>query len=72
VQRIRAAVPKAGESLAAWQALAQLGAKLGVPLAYASAGEVFADASQHHGFMKGVVWEPPVPPVLLRFGESRG
>jgi NADH-quinone oxidoreductase subunit G len=72
VQRIRAAVPKTGESLAAWQALAQLGAKLGVPLAYASAGEVFADASQHHGFMKGVVWEPPVPPVLLRFGESRG
>jgi len=72
VQRIHAAIPCTGEVVPGWRALALLGSKLGVDLAYASAGEVFSEAAHRHAFMKGATWGPPSPPVQLRFGESRG
>jgi NADH-quinone oxidoreductase subunit G len=72
VQRIHAAIPCTGEVVPGWRALALLGNKLGVDLAYASAGEVFTEAANRHAFMKGATWGPPSPPVQLRFGESRG
>lgn len=72
VQRIHSATSPAGESLPAWRALALVASKAGVALAYASAGEVFAEAAQRHAFLKDVAWGPPSPPVQLRFGESRG
>ena len=72
VQRIHAAIPCSGEVVPGWRALSLLGGKLGVDLAYASAGEVFFEAAHRHFFMKGATWGPPSPPVQLRFGESRG
>ncbi len=72
VQRIHAAVPPQGEAHPTWHALALLGSKLGVDLAYASAEEVFSEAVARYPFMKGSLWGPPVTPVQLRFGESRG
>jgi NADH-quinone oxidoreductase subunit G len=72
VQRIHPAIAVTGEAAPAWRVLAVLASKLGVDLAYASAGEVFAEASTRHPFMKDLAWGPPSPPVLLRFGESRG
>ena len=72
VQRIHPAIPCTGEVVPGWRALALLGSKLGVALAYASAGEVFSEAANRHAFMKGATWGPPSPPVQLRFGESRG
>jgi NADH-quinone oxidoreductase subunit G len=72
VQRIHAALPVRGESVPAWRAVAMLGAKLSVDLAYASAAEVFSEAADRHAFMKDAVWGPPAEPVQLRFGGSRG
>jgi len=72
VQRIHAAIPSRGEAMPAWRAVAMLGRKLAVDLAYASAAEVFGDAVAKHAFMKNAVWGPPAEPVQLRFGESRG
>ena len=72
IQRVHAAIPCAGEVVPGWRALALLAAKLGFDLAYASAGEVFSEATNFHAFMKGATWGSPSPPVQLRFGESRG
>jgi NADH-quinone oxidoreductase subunit G len=72
VQQIHAAFPPRGEGMPAWRAAALLGSKLSVDLAYASAGEVFADAAARHPFMKELAWAPPAKPVQLRFGNSRG
>jgi len=72
VQRLHQAIPCVGEVVPGWQALALLGSKLGVELAYASAGEVFSEAARRHSFMTGETWGASVPPVQLRFGDSRG
>jgi NADH-quinone oxidoreductase subunit G len=72
VQRIHAAVPARGEAVPGWRAVALLGDKLGIDLAYASAAEVFSDAAARHAFLKAAVWGPPAKPVQLRFGGSRG
>jgi len=72
VQQIHAAFPPRGEGMPAWRAAALLGSKLSIDLAYASAGEVFADAAARHPFMKELAWAPPAKPVQLRFGNSRG
>jgi NADH-quinone oxidoreductase subunit G len=72
VQRIHAAIPTRGETVPGWRAVAMLGAKLGIDLAYACAAEVFSDAAARHDFLKSAVWGPPAKPVHLRFGESRG
>jgi NADH dehydrogenase/NADH:ubiquinone oxidoreductase subunit G len=72
VQRIHAAIPCTGDVVPGWQALALLGGKLGIDLAYTSASEVFSEAANRHAFMKGATWGAPSQPVQLRFGESRG
>ena len=72
VQRLHAAFPPKGEGMPAWRAAALLGGQLSVDLAYASAAEVFADATARHPFMRDFAWGPPAKPVQLRFGESRG
>ena len=72
VQRIHAALGTRGDVMPAWRALALLGSKLSINLAYASAAEVFSDAAARHDFMKDVVFGPPAVPVELRFGGSRG
>ncbi len=72
VQRIQPALSSPGEAVPGWQALALLAGKRGVSLAYASAGEAFAEAALRYPFMKDAVWGQCRPPVQLRFGESRG
>ncbi len=72
VQRIHPAVPVTGEVVPAWRALSLLAGELGVNLAFASAGEVFAEAASRYPFMKEATWGPSSPPVQLRFGDSRG
>jgi predicted molibdopterin-dependent oxidoreductase YjgC len=72
VQRIHRAVPPAGDALPAWEALAHLGRKVGAAIDYATAKQVFLDASAKHAFMKGAEWGRPHLPVQLRFAASRG
>ena len=72
VQRLHAAIPCTGEVVPGWRALALLAGQFGGELGYTSAGDVFAEATNRHAFMKGATWGPPSPPVQLRFGESRG
>lgn len=72
VQRIRAAVPPAGDALPGWEALAHLGRKLGATLDYGSAKQVFTEAREKLAFMRGADWGRAHLPVQLRFAHSRG
>jgi NADH-quinone oxidoreductase subunit G len=72
VQRVRAAVPPAGDSLAGWEILSHLGRKLGATMDFTEAKAVFAEAKQKLPFMKDADWGRPMLPVQLRFANSRG
>jgi NADH-quinone oxidoreductase subunit G len=72
VQRIRAAVPPPGDALAGWDVLSHLGRKLGAPLEHTSAKQVFLEAREKHGFLRGADWGRPFLPVQLRFANTRG
>jgi NADH-quinone oxidoreductase subunit G len=72
VQRIHAAIPAPGEAMPGWQAVERLASGLGKSFHYASAEDVFAEASGKHAFMRDAMWGPRVALVQLRFGESRG
>jgi len=72
VQRIRAAVPAAGDSLPAWEVLSHLARKLGATMEFTEAKAVFAEAKQKLAFMKDADWGRPMLPVQLRFAGSRG
>jgi NADH-quinone oxidoreductase subunit G len=72
VQRLRAAVPAQGEALPGWRLLDLLAGELGGGLGFASAESVFQEAASRYPFMQGAAWGPPLRPVHLRFGESRG
>jgi NADH-quinone oxidoreductase subunit G len=72
VQRIRAAVPPPGDALPGWDALSHLGRKLGWPMDLTSAKQVFLEAREKLGFMRGADWGRPFLPVQLRFANTRG
>ena len=72
VQRVRAAVPPAGDSLPGWEILSHLARKLGATMDYQEAKAVFAEAKQKLPFMKDADWGRPMLPVQLRFANSRG
>jgi NADH-quinone oxidoreductase subunit G len=72
VQRIRAAIPTAGDSLPGWDILSHLARKLGATMDFTEAKAVFADAKASHGFMKDADWGRHMLPVQLRFAGSRG
>jgi NADH-quinone oxidoreductase subunit G len=72
VQRIRAAVPPAGDSLPGWDILCHLARKLGATMDWDSAKTVFAEAKQKLPFMKDADWGRARLPVQLRFANSRG
>jgi NADH-quinone oxidoreductase subunit G len=72
VQRIRAALQPPGDALAGWDALSHLGAKLGATWEWASAKQVFTEAREKLGFMRGADWGRPFLPVQLRFANTRG
>lgn len=72
VQRVRAAVPPAGDSLPGWEILSHLARKLGATMEFTEAKTVFAEAKQKLSFMKDAEWGRPLLPVQLRFAGSRG
>jgi NADH-quinone oxidoreductase subunit G len=72
VQRIRAALTPPGDALAGWDALSHLGSKLGASWDFGSAKQVFTEAREKLGFMRGADWGRPYLPVQLRFANTRG
>jgi NADH-quinone oxidoreductase subunit G len=72
VQRVRAAVPPAGDSLPGWDILSHLARKLGATMDFTDAKTVFADAKTKLPFMKDADWGRAYLPVQLRFAGSRG
>jgi len=72
VQRIRTAVKAPGEVAPGWRLIDRLAGALGGAFGFASAEAVFAEAKGRYPFMKDAAWGPPLAPVHLRFGESRG
>jgi NADH-quinone oxidoreductase subunit G len=82
VQRVRAAVPPAGDALPGWEIIALLADRLGTPIEFAplaaergrgpSARAVFLEARQKMPFMKDADWGRLSLPVQLRFAHSRG
>jgi NADH-quinone oxidoreductase subunit G len=72
VQRLRAAITPAGDSLPGWEILSLLGRRMGAALELESAKKVFLEAQQKHPFMRGAEWGRPMLPVQLRFANTRG
>jgi NADH-quinone oxidoreductase subunit G len=72
VQRVRAAVPPAGDSLPGWEILSHLARKLGATMDFTEAKTVFAEAKTKLPFMKDADWGRAYLPVQLRFAGSRG
>jgi NADH-quinone oxidoreductase subunit G len=72
VQRVRAAVPPAGDSLPGWDILSHLARKLGATMDFTEAKTVFAEAKTKLPFMKDAEWGRTYLPVQLRFAGSRG
>jgi len=84
VQRLRAAVPPAGDALPGWEIVSLLAHRLGLPLLFSSGTEgrapaeattaraVFLEAKQKMAFMKNADWGRTSLPVQLRFANSRG
>jgi NADH-quinone oxidoreductase subunit G len=88
VQRIRAAVPAAGDSLPGWEIVALLSDRMGTPMEFSvapNAGQVhrasvraptartvFLEAQQKVAFMKDAEWGRTSLPIQLRFANSRG
>jgi NADH-quinone oxidoreductase subunit G len=72
VQRIRAAIPAAGDALPGWEILSHLARKLGAAMDFPDAKTVFLEAKQKLSFMKEADWGKPRLPVQLRFASSRG
>jgi NADH-quinone oxidoreductase subunit G len=72
VQRIRSAVPPAGDSLPGWDILCHLARKLGATMDWDAAKTVFAEAKQKLPFMRDADWGRARLPVQLRFANSRG
>jgi NADH-quinone oxidoreductase subunit G len=72
VQRIRAAVPPAGDALPGWEILCHLGRRLGAAMDFANPKAVFTEAKQKLAFMKDADWGRTLLPVQMRFATSRG
>ena len=72
VQRIRAALPPPGDALPGWDVLAHLAHKMGIAMDYTTAKQVFLEAREKLGFMRGADWGRPFLPVQLRFANTRG
>jgi len=72
VQRIRAALPPAGDALPGWEIVTHLARRLGVTLDFSTPKSVFTEAKQKLAFMKDADWGRAMLPVQLRFAASRG
>jgi NADH-quinone oxidoreductase subunit G len=72
VQRVRGAIPPAGDALPGWEILSHLARKLGATMDFQTAKAVFTEAKQKLPFMKDADWGRTMLPVQLRFANSRG
>ena len=87
VQRIRAAIAAAGDSLPGWEIVSLLSDRLGSPMEFTpgagaaprssggrspSARTVFLEAKQKLAFMNTAEWGRTSLPIQLRFANSRG
>ncbi len=72
VQRIRAAVPPAGDALPGWEILSHLARNLGATMDFTDAKTVFTEAKAKLQFMKDADWGRRYLPVQLRFAGTRG
>ncbi len=72
VQRVRAAVPPAGDALPGWEILTHLARNLGATMDFTDAKAVFNEAKSKLPFMKDAEWGRRYLPVQLRFAGSRG
>jgi NADH-quinone oxidoreductase subunit G len=72
VQRIRAAIPPAGDSLPGWEILCHLARRLGAAIDFETPKAVFVEAKQKLAFMKDADWGRTLLPVQMRFASSRG
>ncbi|HET6149087.1 MAG TPA: molybdopterin-dependent oxidoreductase [Polyangia bacterium] len=72
VQRIRAALPPAGDALPGWEIVTHLARRLGVALDFTGPKAVFTEARQKLAFMKDADWGRAMLPVQMRFASSRG
>jgi NADH-quinone oxidoreductase subunit G len=72
VQRIRAAIPPAGDSLPGWEILCHLARRLGAAMDFANPKAVFTEARQKLAFMRDAEWGRTLLPVQMRFATSRG
>jgi NADH-quinone oxidoreductase subunit G len=87
VQRIRAAIPAAGDSLPGWEIVSLLSDRLGATMEFSAgpsatprgqsgraptARTVFLEAKQKMAFMKDAEWGRTSLPIQLRFANSRG
>ncbi len=72
VQRIRAAVPPAGDALPGWEILSHLARNLGATMDFTDAKTVFNEAKAKLPFMKDADWGRRYLPVQLRFAGMRG
>ena len=57
VQRVRKAVPAPGLAKADWEIIAGISAKMGYPMAYASAGEIMAEINQVAPSYAGITYD---------------
>jgi len=72
VQRVRAAVPPAGDALPGWEILTHLARNLGATMDFTDAKAVFTEAKSKLPFMKDADWGRRHLAVQLRFAGSRG
>jgi NADH-quinone oxidoreductase subunit G len=72
VQRIRAALPPAGDALPGWEIVTHLARRLSVALDFTAPKAVFTEAKQKLAFMKDADWGRAMLPVQMRFASSRG
>jgi NADH-quinone oxidoreductase subunit G len=72
VQRIRAALPPAGDALPGWEIVTHLARRLGITLDFTTPKSVFNEAKQKLAFMKDAEWGRALLPVQMRFAATRG
>jgi hypothetical protein len=65
-------VPRARDSLPAWEALSHLARVLGATMDFQNAKQVFTEAKSKLAFMSAADWGRPMLKVQLRFANSRG
>ncbi len=72
VQRMQAAIPPAGQSLPAWEAIVRLARACDAALDYAHPKGIFKEMVAATKSFEGATWGRTARPIQLRFANSRG